>query len=345
MPVEGLLDQGRRNFWRTKRGWIVVAGLNDRIDFDRVGVKFATITPGHYETPAAACAAVVAALEASDSTPVWACSYNSTSHQFTISTTAHAFTLLGNSGANFGRAFTIDMGYVPGVTGSATSHLAINQSHQSRHFLVIDLGTPLPVITMAALAEHNIGLDGPISVRLKANATNVWTAPTVDMDMTNLIDTVGDRVTPARLYFSDPNLRWLLLEVSDTYNADGFLELGVLWLSEYLQMVDLLERTVVNQPEDFTRVEHGPDGVLYVDFGRHRDRLTLIWRPVAGDDLDALRAFLAALKVGQAWILDLDTSRTATPLMVYYGSFLQRPNDSGITHEVAVITFEFVVAL
>lgn len=341
LPVEGLLDQLRQNFWRTALGWTIVAGMNDRIDFNRGGVKVATINPGTYATAALLCAAIIAALEAADAPPVWNCTYSAVTHIFTISSDT-AFVLLFGTGANKPQSIALDIGFPESDTSSGTSFSGLNQSHQSRHFLVVDFGTSIKVHTLIALAEHNIGLTGPINVRVQFNSTNTWLAPTHDFDISASITTDGK---PTRVYITDPNKRYMRLVVVDTYNPDGFLELGMLWTSgDFLEISERLERTVIDNPQDFTRFEEGPDGTLYVDFGRHRDRLTLVWRPLHGADLTNLRAFLDALKVAQNWLLDLD-STTSPQTLVYYGHFLARPVDSGITHEVAVIVFEFVVAL
>src|SRR5687768_8839367 len=91
--ISWLLDQMRSRVWRSKSGWTIVAGFNDKIDFNRGGVKVATIAAGTYTTAALLAAAVVTALEAADATPAWACSYSGSTFKFTISSDI-AFVLL-----------------------------------------------------------------------------------------------------------------------------------------------------------------------------------------------------------------------------------------------------------
>jgi hypothetical protein len=139
MPRAALLRVGVTDILRWRGGWDVRSGENDRIDFNRGGAKVATITAGHYDTPAAYAAAVVAALEAADATPVWACSRSSSTYKFTISSDL-SFTLLFGAGANLARSAHVDLGYTSTNKAAATSHLAENSAHQSRRSICLDTG-------------------------------------------------------------------------------------------------------------------------------------------------------------------------------------------------------------
>lgn len=356
-PVTALKDQQRQDFWRSALGWTVVDGFNDRIDFDRGGVLVATITAGHYATPTLYAAAIVAALEAADPTPVWACSYNSTSAVFTISTTAHAFTLLFSSGANVatGRSAHRDMSFATADLASiGNARTGSNPAYQSRHRIRATIPSEARPdgITSAGVLEHNFSTNPQThNVRLRMFSDAAFTALVFDEDFSSINpeDTEGLR----RFYLVDEGVDYIELLIEDQANAEGYAELGVLWLSAYVEFNDRLDRAVTDDPEDFSRIEQGPDGTVYVDFGRNRSRLGLAWRPLADDDLDAMRDFLRDLAAGEAWILDLDSTTLGgeddPQLLAFYGAFFTRPKTVHLsktpTAEVAVITFEFVVYL
>lgn len=357
-PAEALKDQQRQNFWRSALGWTVVSGFNDRIDFDRGGVKAATINPGHYATSFLYAAAVVAALEAADATPVWACAYNSASHVFTISTAAHSFTLLFSTGANVatGRSAHRDLSFAQADLASiANARTGSATTYQSRHRLrlVVPAEARPDGITVAAVCEHNFSTTPTThNVRLRMFSDSGYSSNVFDEDFStvNPDDPEGLR----RFYLADANVDYIELLIEDQANPDGYAELGVLWLSSYIEFEDRLDRALTDDPEDFSRIEQGPDGTVYVDFGRNRSRLGLVWRPLADDQLESMRDFLRDLAAGEAWLLDLDsdTPGTGAPgdiLMAYYGAFFSRPKTLHLsktpTAEVAVITFEFVVYL
>lgn len=355
-PVDALRDQQRQNFWRSALGHTVVSGFNDRIDFNRGGVKAATITAGHYATPSLYAAAVAAALQAADGTPTWSCSYNSTSAVFTVSTAAHSFTLLFSSGANVatGRSAHRDMSFASvDLASVANARTGSAQTYQSRHRLrfVIPAEARPDGLTIGGVLEHNFSTNPAThNVRLRMFSDSAYTTNVFDEDFSsvNPDDTEGLR----RIYFSDSNVDYVELLIEDQANPDGFAELGVLWLSSYVEFTDRLDRNLTDAPEDFSRIEQGPDGTVYVDFGRNRARLGLVWRPLADDDLEAMRDFLRDLSAGEAWILDLDSESAGddvSPLLAYYGAFMARPTAKTISKtpvtEVAEMAFEFVVYL
>lgn len=139
---EALQRQGVTDVLRFKVGWDVVTGVNDRIDFNRGGVKVATLTAGNYATAAAYAAAAVAALEAADSTPVWAASQDSSTGVWSISSDI-AFTLLFGSGANKARSIAGDAGFDATDSSSATSQSGSRPAWQSRKWVNLDAGQDL----------------------------------------------------------------------------------------------------------------------------------------------------------------------------------------------------------
>jgi hypothetical protein len=350
-PVEALQDQQRQDFWRSAQGWTIVTGWNDRIDFDRGGVKVATATSGHYATAGLYAAAWVAAFEAADSTPAWAVGYNSVTGIFTISTAAHSFSLLLSSGANvLTRSGHLDLGLEDNVdTPPATSVVGVTAVYQSKHRIRLEVPAEARPdgITVVAVLEHNFSTDTQAhDIILRQFSDSGYSVFVGSTDLTNVNpdDTLGVR----RSYIEDENVSYLELEIADRSNPDGYGELGVLWLGSYVEFTDRLDRSVTDDPEDFSRIEQGPDGTVYVDFGRNRSRLGLQWRPLADDELDAMLDFLRDLSAGEAWLLDLDSGEFESKL-TFYGAFFQRPKKVHLsktpTVEVAIVTFEFVVYL
>jgi hypothetical protein len=128
----------RRSGGAAKLGWNIVAGKNDKIDFNRGGVKVATITAGSYTTGAALAAAVVTAMTAADGGATWTCSY--AANTFTVGANL-AFVLLFGSGTNLATSAAKELGFAVSDTGSATSQVAGNVSNHTREWVDIDLGT------------------------------------------------------------------------------------------------------------------------------------------------------------------------------------------------------------
>lgn len=158
MPRAALLRPGLTDILRWKPGWDVRAGENDRIDFDRGGVKVATIVAGNYATPALYAAAIVSALNTADAGQGWACSQSATTHKFTISATP-AFALKFATGANLARSAHPDLGYASTDKASATSHLAEKAALQSRRTVNLDAGPAVSIGEWMVASGVNDRLD------------------------------------------------------------------------------------------------------------------------------------------------------------------------------------------
>ena len=170
---------------RFKIGWTIIAGINDRIDFNRGGVKFATIAPGVYVTGASLATAIKAALEAADAPPVWDVWYNSGTNHFWISA-ATAFTLLFGTGANKTRSIAIDLGYTETDKTGLNDYHAEEASYQSRHWVGIDLGTTdgFSITIVAGVNDEirfGLGLTATVAPGFYASGTALAAAITTAM--------------------------------------------------------------------------------------------------------------------------------------------------------------------
>jgi hypothetical protein len=162
MPRSALLRSFLSDRWRTKTCWTVESGVNNRIEFNRGGVKNALVAGGHYLTGALLATAIQAAMTSADGATTWTVTYSSVTRLFTIAGT-NAFTLLFGTGtatlAN-GDSLHIDIGFSGLDRASATTHVGERPSSQSRHWLNVDLGTiPGGAITITAGVNDRIDYD------------------------------------------------------------------------------------------------------------------------------------------------------------------------------------------
>jgi hypothetical protein len=108
--------------------------------------------------------------------------------------------------------------------------------------------------------EDGILLSNTAVIKIQANATNTWTSPAVDVTMT-----IDNQYEVASHFFStDQSYRYWRVVVEDPGNANGFLELGMVWIGKSLDIenaqngfsFDLIDRSKT-QTTDF--------GHTYVD--------------------------------------------------------------------------------
>lgn len=301
-------DQLRSATWRSPFGWEIIAGFNDKLDFNRGGVKVATIAAGIYATGGALATAIVTALEAADATPVWACSYSVSTFKFTISTSSETFTLLFGTGANIATDIALDIGFAESDTGSASSQTGGSAVYQSRHFLGADLKSAL-AITMGAIINHNLSSGG--TAKLQSSATSVLaaaTAPAATQDLT------GDTSIRVK-FFGSQSHRYLALVINDTGNTAGFAEVGIWYAGTYDEPSVWFSIDASKRFEGLSTISDTIGGAHYQARRAEREVWDLVWLEVPDADRVIFEAIKDAAAIGTNLFFFFDP---ATPTRFLY---------------------------
>ena len=328
-PVSRLKDQLRSKTWRSAIGWTIVAGVNDKIDYNRSGAKVATLAAGTYATGALLAAQIVTALEAADATPVWAASYSGSTFKFTISSDL-AFTLLWSSGANTLTGCHKDLGFAVTDTGSATSQVGASAVYQSRHWLKADLVTAAEVLA-GIVVNHNSGAGGTYT--LQGNATDAWGAPTVNPAL------AGDAAIRIA-YISTQTLRYWRLVIDDPGNALGYGEVGIWFAGPYTQPTVSYAIGLQKAWEELSEVTVAISGAHFQDEKARRPTWSLNWSEILEADRAALAAAFALVPAGRSFFFSFDA--VTTPTDTEYGFLVEGVSEtltSGLYFDVALPTF------
>lgn len=94
--------------------------------------------------------------------------------------------------------------------------------------IVFDLGATAKDVYYVIIDAHNF--TSGATIKIQANATNAWTAPTVDQTLTWATDRIVYKFSAKQTY------RYWRLSVNDASNTDTYLQIGKVWLSDYLQL-------------------------------------------------------------------------------------------------------------
>lgn len=316
-PVSYLGDALRSKKWRSATGWTIVSGWNDRIDFNRGGVKAATITAGTYATGAALSAAIVTALTAADATPTWACAYSGSTFKFTISTSAHAFTLLITSGTNVaaGRTIFPDTGYTGAdLASTANACVGIAATYQSRAYIAVDQASAV-AFTASALLNHNGGASA-------GTATLQWSATSVAVALsapTGTLALTGD--TDIRIGFvGSTSMRYVVVVLNFTSVTDGYTEAGWWFLGTYTQLTANLSDEFQETFEEASAVTLSDSMTPFLDEKPRRRTWTLGYRQLNDTDRALMKAITLACPMGKCFILCFDATITPTNTVYVYFS-------------------------
>jgi len=330
-PVSWLKDQLRSKSWRSATGWTIVAGFNNKIDFNRGGVKVATIAAGTYATGALLAAAIVTALEAADATPAWAVDYNAGAGAYKFGIGGDlAFTLLWSSGANTATACHKELGFAVSDTASSTWFGGANAVYQSRHWVKADLVTAAEVLG-GIVVNHNSGAGGTYT--LQGNATDAWSSPTVNQTL------AGD-ATIRIAFISTQTLRYWRLVIDDCGNALGYGEVGVWFAGPYTQPAYSYAIGMTKQWEELSGVVTTPSGAHWQDERPRRPVWSLAWSEMPEADRAALAAAFALVPKGKCFFFAFDA--VTTPTATEYGFLTDGVGESltsGLYFDIPVPSF------
>lgn len=356
MPVEFLQDQLQTK--ATRWGRYVVDEHNDKIDINVPaggGVGVATLTHGTYETPAAYATMIVAALEAADSTPVWAVDWNvAATNKFRVRDSGGApieVRLLWQSGANAHRSAGIDLGFdVTADDTGATTYTADNTSFQSRKFIVVSnqSGSALTA-TAAIVLEHTLTQTGAASVASKitiqGNATNSWASPSFSEDFSNLatVNALSDPAIPCVQYFATSQSRvYYRLVLDDVQHDLAYTELGRFLLGTYSTVSICVSDEIQFAPEDFTTGQEAIGGAAFASYRENREVIGMGWKEAASSDHSTLLSFFSTIPTWKHWFFDFEVGDVT---QLYYGYFKGRPGRAFVPSDYYNWTLQFTEAL
>lgn len=313
-PASFIRQEISSKVWRSKLGWNVVAGRNDKIDFNDGSNKTATITAGNYATGADYATAVQTALNAVGSTFV--VTYSTTTKKFTISHTGN-FTLKWSTGGNTAQQTGKDLGYsVAADQSGAASYVAPNAAYKSREWVKFNLGSASSV--QAAIAwRHNLGATDTVTVR--GNASDAWSAPSFAQTLT------GD--TNKRSAYISQSYQWWEFLFEAQGNPADFTECGVLFLGPYTQTSVTYSVNFPKSWKELSQLAYATHGALYRDERPQRRVWGLQWSEVLVADRDLLESEIATVKVGNCFFMAFDAVDTPTDL--FYGF---RPDEAQVDY-------------
>jgi len=303
MPRAALLRPHLTDVLRFKAGWTINTLVNDTLDFNRGGNKFITIPPGTYATGAAMAAAIVAAMEGTDSTPVWACSYSAS--KFTISSDL-AFTLLFSTGSQKQTSAHLDLGYTTTDKGSATSQVAENVSYQSRHAVNVDALSAL-ASTIAIVLGHNLSAAG--TAVLHTTVADLTLVASGFANTSLAVQAVSGGTDLRIEYFATISKRHRRLLLSDVQNSVGYNELGVWFVGEYLDLVGFAV-DVRDARDELGEIAYAIEGAQHALRRNTRRVWELRLHNITAAKKVELETFAAYVRVGVPFFFDFDGAGT-----------------------------------
>lgn len=191
--------------------------------------------------------------------------------------------------------------------------------------VIIDFGTA-QTVTTAAILGHNISASATASsILVSANSAASFTAG-------NVIATLTRNENAILKFFTSPGaFQYWQFFIDDPSNADGYLDIGRLWLGEYITISpsSLLGFTVIKRRSDM--VAFGKNRQKFATPGENWRRFEFAFPPTGGSSLTAIQTMFDAIGNHSAFIFtNLDTDYTY-PLV--YPCYVSIEGDLTFTHD------------
>lgn len=296
-PLAWLLDQAPGKPWRSRFGWTFLQGFNNAGSHDRGGSYTSTIPGGTYcQTGDELCAAVVAALEASDPTPVWGCTRDAVTGKVTITSDLAVSLLCADDGpASWWRC----LGFSTATNRTAaTTHTGDVAVYQSRQYIGIDIGTAETIsgYALAWLVDTETA-----ACYFNASISSVTHAAATAIAGGAMVAQGSHRLELNTL----PSRRYYALVIDDVENPQGYVGLGNLYFGGYTAPTYSWTFTGYGrEPQDLSGVEQAVSGAHVRTSRPVRNVWSVDWDALGEANMNVLRAIKAACPRGKnLWIL------------------------------------------
>jgi hypothetical protein len=188
--------------------------------------------------------------------------------------------------------------------------------------ITIDLGIALTVTTVAIL-NHNFSNSTAMTVVVSANSANSWPGATSE--------TLTYNAGTILKFFTGHTYRYWQFQITDPSNTDGYLEIGRLWLGDYITIApsSLLNFKVSKLRSD--NVLHGRGRQKYATLGIGWRKIELSFPPTNYTMVNKIETMYDIVGKHSSFIFcNFDSIRTYGIVEPLYGSIT---NDLVFTHD------------
>ena len=318
-PDLWLRDPLRSKRWRSKMGWTIVAGFNDKIDITEgvTGDATATLTPGTYATGALMAAEIQTQLNAAATDNTWTCTYDGTTNKFTIGhNAAETGGIEWSTGTNGSAAAAptnagIDLGFdVSADDTGASSYVADSISYQSRHQIWFDIGTAFEV-KAGIIFDSN--LDSADSVNMLGHTSSTFSNPDFEQALT-----YGATEDLFAKQFAGQSFRWWAFELIAVQNADGFVEVGIPFVGNYTQPSVGYFKAYAEPRSELSNIQVADKGAHFQNPRPTRRQYSLQWPGLTANDKSNYDNIINFVKVGRSFFFALDSGADETNIIYAY---------------------------
>jgi hypothetical protein len=171
---------------------------------------------------------------------------------------------------------------------------ALLDIHLTNVFRFVDLtGGNIDIDLGSAQAVSSVGIIGNLTasatITLKGNSSVSWTSPPVNETMV-----AADR--NLMHYFTETSYRYWRIEITDSGNPEGYIEVANIFLGNYLQMPPVAPDSS-HEDESMSSRQFSPNGQPFSVVRPQRQRFSFTYPAVSESERQALRGAFAEVGI------------------------------------------------
>ncbi len=205
-----------------------------------------------------------------------------------------------------GKTLTVSSEVV-GYLGTNTQHEHLSRKWRTTglaaEWVKIDAGAGLTVTADAlSMIDHN--LTPSATVRVQANATDAWAAPSLDVLADPSLNIVLSTFTAQAYRF------WRVL-IDDPANPDGYVEVGRIYLCLKWEAVEHIDQPLSLGYDDTTLKEQSMTGQVFADIGVRQRLLKFSMGTMLNSTKRALETILGIVRLYDPVVIVFDDAADA----------------------------------
>jgi len=306
-PKNWLKDPLSSKRWRSKPGWNIVVGYNDKLDFTEgsTGNATATLSAGNYATGALMAIELQTKMNAAATDNTYTVTYSSTTFKFTFTRSVGSATigLEWSTGANAVTSCGADTGFDTSADDTgATIYTSNTVCYLSTEYIQFNFNTALDS-KLGILFDNNFFSP---TLSLHGNATDVWSSPSTTQTL------AGNSSIYIKYFAATQTYQYWRYVINDVTNPDGFVEVGIPYIGDYSEPGSGFSTPFTEQLMELSHIgvaDHGASFQFEKPSAKH---YRLRWPGLSDNEKAKITTAADFLKVGRPFFFSFDPQNTAT---------------------------------
>lgn len=331
-PVEHIVDPLRSKRWRSKLGWNIVAGFNDRLNFTEgtTGDATASITAGNYATGALLAAEIQTQMNTAATDNSYTVTYSATTFKFTIArdTGTDTIGLEWDTGPNTDRSIGGDIGFdISADDTGATTYTGDNANYKSREWVKIIMAAQLDVKVALSL-DYNF--EDSDTITIEGNSSDAWVTPAFTQALS---DERADDTLRLKYFSATQTYQyWRVLIEDQQYNTRGFTEIGLFFFGGYLQLSRDFTMFYTEGRNEMSEPLLADQGAPYLNVKPSPKGWVLNWPAITETDKDNLHTLQDNMKINRGFFFSFAPS--TGPEKTEFVKLVKPMKFKAITHQL-----------